>query len=47
LQAAYEKRETGLLYLSHDPAFTVLHDDLVYKEITERVGEKLYRSAQP
>ena len=47
LQAAYEKRETGLLYLSHDPAFTVLHDDLVYKEITERVGEKLYRPAQP
>jgi tetratricopeptide (TPR) repeat protein len=41
LQAAYEKRETGLLYLSRDPDFNILHDDLVYKEITERVGKTL------
>ncbi len=41
LQAAYEKREIGLLYLSHNPDFNTLHDDLVYKEITERVGKKL------
>jgi tetratricopeptide (TPR) repeat protein len=40
-QAAYEKRETGLLYLSRDPDFNILHDDLVYKEITERVGKTL------
>ena len=44
LQMAYEKREIGLLYLSHDPDFATLHDDLVYKEITERVGEKLSKS---
>jgi tetratricopeptide (TPR) repeat protein len=47
LQAAYEKRETGLLFLSRDPAFNILHDDLVYKEITERVGERLSRNPQP
>ena len=41
LQAAYEKRETSLLNLNRDPNFNILHDDLVYKEITERVGEKL------
>lgn len=46
LQAAYEKRETGLLYLSRDPDFNILHDDLVYQEITDRVGEKLSRPAQ-
>jgi tetratricopeptide (TPR) repeat protein len=46
LQAAYEKRETGLLYLSRDPGFNILHDDLVYKEITERVGERLSRNPQ-
>jgi len=46
LQLAYEKRETGLLYLSHDPDFDTLRDDLAYKEITERVGAKLSR-AQP
>jgi len=41
LQAAYEKRETGLLYLHRNPDFNSLHDDLVYREIVERVGEKL------
>ncbi len=41
LQAAYEKREIGLLYLSHNPDFNALHDDLVYQEIAERVGKKL------
>jgi hypothetical protein len=41
LQTAYEKRETGLLYLNRNPDFTRLHNDLVYKEITERVGERL------
>ena len=41
LQTAYERRETGLLYLSRNPDFNALHDDLVYKEITERVGERL------
>ena len=43
LQAAYEKRKTGLLYLSRNPDFNVLHDDLVYKEIAERGEEKLSR----
>jgi len=47
LQAAYEKRETGLLYLSRNPDFNLLHDDLVYKEITERVGERLSKNPQP
>jgi tetratricopeptide (TPR) repeat protein len=46
LQAAYEKRETGLLYLSRDSDFNILHDDLVYKEITERVGERLSKNPQ-
>jgi tetratricopeptide (TPR) repeat protein len=41
LQTAYERRETGLLYLSRNPDFNPLHDNLVYKEITERVGERL------
>ena len=41
LQAAYEKRETAVLNLSRDPDFNTLHDDLVYKEITERVGRTL------
>jgi tetratricopeptide (TPR) repeat protein len=44
LQVAYEKRETGLLYLSRNPDFNALHDDLVYKEITERVAERVSRS---
>jgi tetratricopeptide (TPR) repeat protein len=43
LQAAYEKREVGLLYLNHDPDFNALHDDPVYKEITARVGQRLSR----
>jgi tetratricopeptide (TPR) repeat protein len=47
LQTAYEKRETGLLYLSRNPDFTILHDDLVYKEITERVAERLSKNPQP
>jgi tetratricopeptide (TPR) repeat protein len=41
LQTAYEKREVGLLYLSRNPNFNALHDDLVYKEIAERVAGKL------
>jgi Tfp pilus assembly protein PilF len=41
LQTAYEKRETGLLYLSRNSDFNDLHDDLIYKEITERVAERL------
>jgi tetratricopeptide (TPR) repeat protein len=45
LQAAYEKRETGLLYLNRDPAFNSLHGDLNYKEITERVQAKLSDSS--
>jgi tetratricopeptide (TPR) repeat protein len=40
LQVAYERRETGLLFLSRDPNFSTVHDDLVYKEITEHVGER-------
>jgi tetratricopeptide (TPR) repeat protein len=43
LQASYEKRDTGLLYLSRNPDFNSLHDDLVYEEITERVGRTLNR----
>jgi Flp pilus assembly protein TadD len=44
LQVAYEKRETGLLYLSRNPDFNALHNDLVFKEIMERVAERLSRS---
>ncbi|MFZ0686395.1 MAG: tetratricopeptide repeat protein [Terriglobales bacterium] len=43
LQAAYEKRDSGLLYLSRNPDFNNLHDDMVYREITDRIGEKLSR----
>ena len=43
LQAAYEKHDEGLLYLSRNPDFNILHDDLVYKEITERVAERTSR----
>jgi tetratricopeptide (TPR) repeat protein len=46
LQAAYEKREIGLLYLNRNPDFNILHDDLVYKEIIERVSGKLSGSSQ-
>jgi tetratricopeptide (TPR) repeat protein len=46
LQAAYEKRETGMLYLSRNPAFNILHDDFVYRELTERVVERLSRRPQ-
>jgi len=46
LQAAYEKRETGLLYLNRNPDFNILHDDLIYKEITERVAERLSKNPQ-
>ncbi len=47
LQAAYDKREAGLLYLNRDSDFNSLHDDLLYKEITERVSEQLSRPARP
>jgi hypothetical protein len=47
LQTAYEKRETGLLYLSRNPDFNAIHDDLIYKEITERVAERLSKNPQP
>jgi tetratricopeptide (TPR) repeat protein len=46
LQTAYEKRETGLLYLCRDPDFNALQDDLVYKEITERVSKLRSEPAQ-
>jgi Tfp pilus assembly protein PilF len=46
LQAAYEKREIGLLSLNHDPDLSALHDDLAYKEITERVGQKLSKPGE-
>jgi Tfp pilus assembly protein PilF len=46
LQVAYEKREAGLLYLSRNPDFNILHDDLIYKEITERVAERLSKNPQ-
>ena len=41
LQAAYEKREVGLLYLSRDSNFTSLRNDFAYKEIIEQVAERL------
>jgi tetratricopeptide (TPR) repeat protein len=47
LQAAYDKRESSLLYLNRDPDFNSLHDDLLYKEITERVSEQLSRPSEP
>ena len=46
LQAAYEKREVGLLSLNHDPDLSALHDDLAYKEIAERVGQKLSKPGE-
>jgi hypothetical protein len=39
LQAAYEKREVGFLYLSRNQNFNILGGDPIYKEITGRVGE--------
>jgi hypothetical protein len=44
LLIAYEKRESGMLYLSRNPDFSTWHDDLVYQEITERVAERISRS---
>jgi len=41
LHVAYEKREALLLILYRDPDFSTVRNDLVYKEITERVGERL------
>jgi tetratricopeptide (TPR) repeat protein len=41
LHVAYEKREALLLNLYRDPDFSTVRNDLVYKEITERVGERL------
>ncbi|MGP0099349.1 MAG: tetratricopeptide repeat protein [Terriglobales bacterium] len=41
LQAAYDKRDVGLLYLSRNPEFASLHDDPLYQELTRRVKEKL------
>lgn len=40
LQSAYEKREVGLLYLSHDSDFNTLHDELAYQKINERVADR-------
>ena len=40
------QHEVGLLYLNRDPAFITLHGDLVYKEIVERMGQRLSRSSQ-
>ncbi len=47
LQSAYERREVGLLYLNRDPDFNALHDDLVYKEINERVADRTSKLPQP
>jgi Tfp pilus assembly protein PilF len=47
LQAAYEKREVGLLYLSRNQNFNILRGDPIYKEITERVGERLSMPSHP
>jgi tetratricopeptide (TPR) repeat protein len=47
LQTAYEKRETGLLYLDYDRDFNNLHDDRAYKEITEGVSQRLSKSPRP
>jgi tetratricopeptide (TPR) repeat protein len=41
LQAAYAKREVGLLHLNRDSNFTSLRNDFVYKEIIEQVAERL------
>ncbi|MGA2967009.1 MAG: hypothetical protein ABSD64_12415 [Terriglobales bacterium] len=46
LEAAYDRRETGLLSLRLDPAFNTLHDDLVYREITERIAARLSRPGE-
>lgn len=46
LQMAYEKRETGILYLSRDPDFKILHDDPAYQEITGRIEAKFGRGTQ-
>jgi hypothetical protein len=47
LQAAYEKREVGLLYLGRNQNSNILRDDPIYKEITERVGERLSTPTRP
>lgn len=41
LQAAYAKRDVGLLHLNRDSNFTSLRNDFVYKEIIEHVAERL------
>jgi hypothetical protein len=47
LQASFDRRETGMLYLSRNPGFNGLHDDLAYQKIVEQVGARLSQSAKP
>jgi tetratricopeptide (TPR) repeat protein len=41
LQTAFEKRETGLLYLNRNPDFNSLHGDSKYHEITTQIDRKM------
>jgi Tfp pilus assembly protein PilF len=47
LQTSFDRRETGMLYLSRNPGFNGLHDDLAYQKIVEQVGARLSQSAAP
>jgi hypothetical protein len=47
LQASFDRRETGMLYLSRNPGFKGLHDDPAYQKIVEQVGARLSQSAKP
>lgn len=45
LQAAFDKREIGMLYLNRNPDFVSLHGDSAYQEIAQHVSDRL--SATP
>jgi hypothetical protein len=47
LQAAYDKREIGMLYLNRNPDFNGLRDDSGYKEIAERISKRLLGNPLP
>ncbi len=44
LHTAYDKRETGVLGMSRDPALNVLHDSSEYQQIATRVEERFAKS---
>jgi hypothetical protein len=47
LQAAYDKREIGMLYVNRNPDFNGLRNDSGYQEIAERVSKRLLGNPLP